>query len=111
MTDNSKLTGAAIEAHYQFLGWLVPTIDKFPKSHKFTIGDRIETISARRAGSADRGPPTPRSGRLAPIARRMLQCMSRFVALNDRPPFSDRPSLTGHCGHGWTCSLPRPSRD
>ena len=19
-----------------------------------------------------------------------------------------RPSLTGHCGHGWTCSLPRP---
>src|SRR5580692_6180741 len=28
-------------------------------------------------------------------------------ALNDRPPFSGRPSLTGHCGHGWTCSLPR----
>ena len=24
-------------------------------------------------------------------------------ALNDRPPFSGRPSLTGHCGHGWTC--------
>ncbi len=19
-----------------------------------------------------------------------------------------RPSLTGHCGHGWTCTLPRP---
>src|SRR6476661_7989814 len=29
-------------------------------------------------------------------------------ALNDRPPFSGRPSLTGHCGHGWTCSLPHP---
>ena len=26
MTDNSKRTGAAIEAHYQFLAWLVPTI-------------------------------------------------------------------------------------
>jgi hypothetical protein len=25
----------------------------------------------------------------------------------DRLPFSGRPSLTGHCGHGWTCSLPR----
>jgi 23S rRNA-intervening sequence protein len=45
MTDNSKRTGAAIEAHYQFLAWLVPTIEKFPKSHRFTIGDRIETIA------------------------------------------------------------------
>jgi hypothetical protein len=45
MTDNSKRTGATIEAHYQFLAWLVPTIEKFPKSHKFTIGDRIETIA------------------------------------------------------------------
>jgi hypothetical protein len=45
MTDNSKRTGAAIEAHYQFLAWLVPTIEKFPKSHKFTIGDRIEMIA------------------------------------------------------------------
>ena len=45
MTDNSKRTGAAIEAHYQFLAWLVPTIEKFPKSHKFTVGDRIETIA------------------------------------------------------------------
>ncbi len=25
MTDNSKRTGVAIEAHYQFLAWLVPT--------------------------------------------------------------------------------------
>ena len=45
ITDNSKRTGAAIEAHYQFLVWLVPTIEKFPKSHRFTIGDRIETIA------------------------------------------------------------------
>jgi hypothetical protein len=27
----------------------------------------------------------------------------RFLAHNDRPPFSGRPSLTGHCGHGCTC--------
>jgi hypothetical protein len=45
MTDNSRRTGAAIEAHYRFLAWLAPTIEKFPKSHKFTVGDRIETIS------------------------------------------------------------------
>ena len=42
MTDNAKRTGAAIEAHYQFLLWLGPTLEKFPKSHKFTLGDRIQ---------------------------------------------------------------------
>ena len=42
MADNAKRTGAAIEAHYQFLTWLMPTVEKFPRSHKFTIGDRIE---------------------------------------------------------------------
>src|SRR5450631_2317988 len=45
MTDNSRQTGAAIEAHYRFLVWLVPTIEKFPKSHKFTVGDRIQTVA------------------------------------------------------------------
>ena len=45
MTDNSKRTGAAVEAHYRFLAWLAPAIEKFPKSHKFTIGDRIVTIA------------------------------------------------------------------
>jgi hypothetical protein len=32
----------------------------------------------------------------------------RPLAHHDRPPFSGRPSLTGHCGHGWTSSLPGP---
>ncbi|MCI0735534.1 MAG: four helix bundle protein [Beijerinckiaceae bacterium] len=45
MKDNSKRTGAAIEAHYQFLTWLAPTIEKFPRSHKFTTGDRIEVLA------------------------------------------------------------------
>ena len=42
MSDNSKRTGPAVEAHYQFLTWLMPTVEKFPRTHKFTIGDRIE---------------------------------------------------------------------
>ena len=45
MTDNSKRTGVAIEAHYQFLTWLMPTVEKFPRSQKFTIGDRIESLA------------------------------------------------------------------
>ncbi len=45
MIDHSKRTGAAIEAHYQFLVWLMPTVGKFPRSHKFTFGDRIEAVA------------------------------------------------------------------
>ena len=45
MPDNSKRTGPAVEAHYQFLTWLMPTIEKFPKSHKFTIGDRVQNTA------------------------------------------------------------------
>jgi hypothetical protein len=30
---------------YQFLIWLVPTIDKLPRSQKFILGDRIETAA------------------------------------------------------------------
>jgi hypothetical protein len=45
MTDNSKRTGAPIEAHYRFLMWLAPTLERFPKSHKFTMGDRVQTIA------------------------------------------------------------------
>jgi hypothetical protein len=42
MADNSKRTGPAVEARSQFQTWLMPTVEKFPRSHKFTIGDRIE---------------------------------------------------------------------
>src|ERR1700680_268021 len=45
MIDHSRRTGAAIEAHYQFLVWLTPAVEKFPRSHKFTVGDRIEIVA------------------------------------------------------------------
>src|SRR5262249_45721973 len=38
-------TGAAIEAHYQFLLWLGPTLEKFPRDKKFTLGDRIQGLA------------------------------------------------------------------
>lgn len=30
---------------HQFLLWLVPTIDKFPRAQKFVLGDRIENAA------------------------------------------------------------------
>ena len=45
MTDNARKTGAAVEAHFQFLMWLVPAVEKFPRTQKFLLGDRIQTTA------------------------------------------------------------------
>ena len=44
-TDNARRTGPALEAHYQFLLWLIPTVERFPRSQKFLLGDRIQSIA------------------------------------------------------------------
>ena len=36
-TDRSKTTGPALEQAYQFVLWLVPTVEKFPQSQKFLL--------------------------------------------------------------------------
>lgn len=41
--NRSRTTGPALEKWYQFLRWLVPTVEKFPKAQKFTLGDRIQS--------------------------------------------------------------------
>ncbi len=41
-TDRARETGAAIESHYRFLLWLVPTLEKFPRAQRFLLGDRIQ---------------------------------------------------------------------
>jgi len=43
--DNGRRTGPAIEAMYRFTLWLVPTVEKFPRSQKFLLGDRIQTTA------------------------------------------------------------------
>ena len=40
--DRSRETGPALEAHYRFLLWLVPTVEGFPRHQKFLLGDRIQ---------------------------------------------------------------------
>jgi hypothetical protein len=44
MTEQSRArtTGPALEKWYQFLCWLTPTVEKFPKAQKFVLGDRIQ---------------------------------------------------------------------
>ena len=40
-TDNARRTGPALEAMHQFILWLIPAVEKFPRSQKFLLGDRF----------------------------------------------------------------------
>lgn len=41
----ARRTGPALEAMFRFILWLVPTVEKFPRSQKFLLGDRIQATS------------------------------------------------------------------
>ena len=45
MIDNAKHTGLALEKAYQFVLWLVPMVEKFPRTQKFLLGDRIQSAA------------------------------------------------------------------
>ena len=35
----------ALESHYCFIVWLVPAVERFPRSQKFLLGDRIQSTA------------------------------------------------------------------
>ena len=41
-TNGARETGPALEAHYRFILWLVPVLERFPHSQKFLLGDRMQ---------------------------------------------------------------------
>jgi hypothetical protein len=41
----NRQVSPALERAYQFLAWLIPTLDRFPRRQKFLLGDRIETVA------------------------------------------------------------------
>ena len=43
--NRARTTGAALEAHYRFILWLVPTVERFPRNRKFLLGDRIQVTA------------------------------------------------------------------
>ena len=49
MSPSERRYGPALEAHFQFLMWLIPAVEKFPRTQKFLLGDRIQTWRLRSA--------------------------------------------------------------
>ena len=44
-TDGARRTGPALEAMYRFVLWLVPTVERFPRSQRFLLGDRLQSTA------------------------------------------------------------------
>lgn len=42
---NARGPGPALESHYRFLLWLIPLLEKFPRSQKFMLGDRMQGMA------------------------------------------------------------------
>ena len=40
-----RRVGPALEKAYQFVLWLIPTVEKFPRSQKFLLGDRLQSTA------------------------------------------------------------------
>ena len=38
-----RIVGPALEAMNGFIRWLIPTVEKFPRTQKFLLGDRIQS--------------------------------------------------------------------
>ncbi len=43
--SSRRKVGPALEAMNRFIRWLVPTVEKFPRSQKFLLGDRMQTTA------------------------------------------------------------------
>jgi hypothetical protein len=48
MSDAARRTGPALEAMYRFVLWLIPAVEKFPRSQKFLLGLEIHAFASRR---------------------------------------------------------------
>jgi hypothetical protein len=41
----TRRAGPALEKAYQFVLWLIPTVEKFPRTQKFLLGDRLQSTA------------------------------------------------------------------
>ena len=106
--DRARSTGAALEAHYRFVVWLVPTLERFPRSQKFLLGDRMQHTALDVLERLIEATYTRRrAGQLA-LANLGIEKL-RFLC-----PAGARPALPGEAAlsllgvHGlWAVSVPK----
>ena len=89
--DRARSTGAALEAHYRFVVWLVPTLERFPRSQKFLLGDRIQHTALDILERLIEATYTRRRGSHLTLANIGLEKL-RFLCRLARDSWNNKPS-------------------
>jgi hypothetical protein len=83
-----------LEAHFQFLQWLIPAVERFPRAQKFLLGDRIQTTALDVLEELIEATYTrDRRGRLAREKAPLLLSSCNGDALSRRAPRQRRSLL------------------
>ena len=61
--DHARETGPALESHYRFILWMVSAVARFPRTHKFLLGDRIQGVAMNVLESLIEGDETMKERR------------------------------------------------
>jgi hypothetical protein len=85
----SRQVSPALERAYQFLAWLIPTLDKFPRRQKFLLGDRIEATALDVLEGLVEATYTRHRGRLLETANLKLDKLRLLLRLAHELGFLD----------------------
>ena len=109
--SNVRRTGPALEAMYQFLLWLIPMVEKYPRAQKFTLGDRIEITALDILDSLSRATFTRSRDQSLADANlgldrlRLMVRLSQELRLIDLKKYEHAAREIDHVGRligGWT---------
>ena len=88
MDEQSPRTPQAVERCHDALLWLIPTIEKFPRHRRFTLGERLEremldvlALLVEAAYSRERQPLLRRANTRLSVARHLLRLAHDLKAL------------------------------
>jgi hypothetical protein len=81
----------AVESCHELLLWLIPQLDKFPRSRRFTLGERIEVgvldvleLLVEAAYTSDKGGPLRRANLRLQVVRHLWRLAHELKVMATR---------------------------
>lgn len=111
-------TPVIVAKAYDFVLWLLPKVENFPRAHKFTVGDRLTaqgldlmTTLVEAAYSHEKGDLLQQANRKINSTRYLLRLAKDLKLMSvDSYGFSaEKLDEIGRMVGGWRKAVPRPS--
>ena len=84
-------TPRAVQACHELLAWLIPLLDHFPRSRRFTLGERLESrvlavledlVEAAYSRERDKRPALQRANRQLSVCRHLWRLALELKVIN-----------------------------